>query len=282
MNDTACYGPNVVLQRHDSMNVAGSILRPGYSLARFGMTTERPRCASVDELLRAVERGAYDASGRFVTECRVPEYSTVPDVLCVRVYGDSFTRHMLQAVSMITRNDLLNGGFARKNVACVCDGQFSEHPVCRRHVAYPFPCASHWYDSVVVCDGACRGRPRVLWVQGGLHYGYDAHKFARVMSQYVAQTKPGDRLFTAGGQFQSAEADRKYPNQRASSMLAFNRKVRNMTQQHGGAFVDFAPVTDPHYAKTSDGVHFLTAVNYFKARVFLALLHLVASGATVP
>ena len=33
MNDTACYGPNVVLQRHDSMNVASSILRPDYSLA---------------------------------------------------------------------------------------------------------------------------------------------------------------------------------------------------------------------------------------------------------
>ena len=49
-------------------------------------------------------------------------------------------------------------------------------------------------------------------------------------------------------------------------------------------FVDFVPFTNhPKITDgtwTADGVHLLTSMNYAKARIFMALLHLAAEQAT--
>ena len=71
----------------------------------------------------------------------------------------------------------------------------------------------------------------------------------------------------------SADADRVFPWQRRERVVEFNREARVAAEAAGGRFVDLAPATEGARA-TSDGVHYLTAVNLVKARIFIALLHM--------
>ena len=68
-------------------------------------------------------------------------------------------------------------------------------------------------------------------------------------------------------------ADRVFPWQRRERVVEFNREARVAAEAAGGRFVDLAPATEGARA-TSDGVHYLTAVNLVKARIFIALLHM--------
>ena len=55
--------------------------------------------------------------------------------------------------------------------------------------------------------------------------------------------------------------------------LPSDAPTRVAAEAAGGRFVDLAPATEGARA-TSDGVHYLTAVNLVKARIFIALLHM--------
>ena len=77
----------------------------------------------------------------------------------------------------------------------------------------------------------------------------------------------------SGAHFQTADTDRVFPWQRRERVVEFNRVARVATEAAGGRFVDLAPATEGARA-TSDGVHYLTAVNLVKARIFIALLHM--------
>ena len=85
---------------------------------------------------------------------------------------------------------------------------------------------------------------------------------------------PADNLGCFGrAHFQTADADRVFPWQRRERVVEFNREARVAAEAAGGRFVDLAPATEGARA-TSDGVHYLTAVNLVKARIFIALLHM--------
>ena len=56
-------------------------------------------------------------------------------------------------------------------------------------------------------------------------------------------------------------------------VVGSNREARVAAGAAGGRFVDLAPATGGA-RNTSDGVHYLTAVDLVKARIFLALLHM--------
>ena len=285
VDNRGCFGPNVVLP-----SMQGGRFGPGnaalrrnlpplrrYSLRNFSLRSDAPICASVDALVKAAAAGRYDGSGAFVTDCTIPTRSNLPRLPCVRVFGDSTTRHMLQTASMVLKDDFVSGGFVEPNPACVCDGQLSEHKMCRNQslIAYPFPCRSAWYDSHLSCETRCASsRPRFVWLQGGFHHKLNATRFAAEIHREAKRLKRGgDALFVSGAHFQTADADRVFPWQRRERVVEFNREARVAAEAAGGRFVDLAPATEGARA-TSDGVHYLTAVNLVKARIFIALLHM--------
>lgn len=287
MDNRACYGPNAVIPRDTPNGIKLPAVRPRYSLQNFSLSAGAPPCATTDELVRAVEEGKYDGSGTFVTRCTIPVHGRLPrSRTCLQVEGDSFNRQMLIAVSMVLKDDFVSGGFDAPNAACVCDGQFSEHSVCRRNLSYPFPCESVWYDSYTRCQRPaakarwrerCRGRPKFVWLQGGLHVGLNAARFAPTIRAFAGRLERTDRLLISGAHIQTAEADKRFPEQREARVREFNREVRRHAERAGAHFVDFAPLTEGRgTALSSDGVHYLTSVNLAKARIFLALLHMEA------
>ena len=293
-----CHGPNLVLPRV-AAPVSLPSLRCQYSLSRFALSTEAPACATVDALVNATATGRYDSDGRFVTDCTIPTYASLPrGGRCVHIMGDSYTRHMLQTVSMVLKDNFVSGGFERPNANCLCDGQFSELEPCRRNVSFPFPCTSVEYDSRLTCrsrrcSNAVRtrrgGEAAFVWLQGGLHYlqgplprsGRPSLRapvksfLAAIRTTAHRHVHANDRFFVSGLHFQTPAADRVFPHQRRALAQEFNRQARRVTEEVGGRFVDFSTVADGDEARgTSDGVHYLTSANLVKARIFLALLHM--------
>jgi len=294
MNNQDCYGPNVVLPRNEA-SVRLPSLRCQYSLSKLALSSDGPVCATIDALVNATATGYYDRDGHFITGCRIPMENRLPRTdPCVHIRGDSFTRHMLQAVSMILKGNFVSGAFKRPNVNCLCDGQFSEHPKCRRNYSFPFPCTLAIFESRVVCGShhphcthpgstmqAKHDKAAFVWFQGGLHYlekygERAADAFAKAIRTIAKRkVRKADHFFVSGLHFQTPAADKVFPHQRRELALEFNRQARRVTDEVGGRFVDFATVADGNeFRGTSDGVHYLTSANLLKARIFLALLHM--------
>lgn len=111
-------------------------------------------------------------------------------------------------------------------------------------------------------------------VRSDIHHKLNATRFAAEIHREANRLKGGGgALFVSGAHFQTADADRVFPWQRRERVVEFNREARVAAEAAGGRFVDLAPATEGARA-TSDGVHYLTAVNLVKARIFIALLHM--------
>ena len=82
------------------------------------------------------------------SRCHVPFIPPNSDRACeilnkfshVILDGDSLTRHLRQTLIMVLRGDWTNGAMMTNNTRtlskCKCDGQYSEHPVCRINDPY--------------------------------------------------------------------------------------------------------------------------------------------------
>ena len=268
-SNSVCYSQNVVVQRSDHIYLTQPVLR-NYSLIDFKIRAPRP-CESSTQLILAINEGYYSTeNGTFVMSCQIPEQRYLPKV-CVRNYGDSLTRHMLITVSMIQSDNFVSGGHSPPKVACLCDGQYSEHPECRRGLKLPR----------FICTKEAK---QIFWFQGGLHDNANSTLFLahRVTPVLEKLWRPGDTILITGMHRQTTEADLRYPLQNESRARSFNDDMKIFANSIGGLFIDFMSLTAGQLDYTSDGVHFLTSVNLVKAQVFLALLNFEEKNNTVP
>lgn len=139
-----------------------------------------------------------------------------------------------------------------------------------RHV-YQIPCGATEQAIGALSLAPVNGRSRST---ADIHHKLNATRFAAEIHREANRLKGGGgALFVSGAHFQTADADRVFPWQRRERVVEFNREARVAAEAAGGRFVDLAPATEGARA-TSDGVHYLTAVNLVKARIFIALLHM--------
>ena len=228
--------------------------------------------------------------------CTVPEFSsqraceTLAGFKSIFLGGSSLTRHMLQALHMITTGNLIRGAFHdATNVShdCWCDGQFSEALKCRLqrdlHAArrlcggtVPFEFAHDMelpripgvrepirWDQIIC--GTTLGRlplsakPAFIWLHAGPQmHSNSARAWNDVVQPAIQQIRAhsnacGRKVVVAfaGIDSQSRVLDRKYPNQRREAAASFNAELGRKCRMHGVWHVDFANLT--LNAQTSDG-----------------------------
>ena len=156
---------NVVLHRNDAENYVGGEQERVWSVTNYTFHTAQPHCQSTQQLLDALHYGQrhpvpgheFNSSGRERAQvewaqswfepsgCSLRWYES--DEICgifdrfshVVMAGDSLSRHVNQGLYMLMTDDLRYGGLPRLSRQkglfdrCQCDGQFSEHSVCREY-----------------------------------------------------------------------------------------------------------------------------------------------------
>ena len=158
---------------------------------------------------------SYDQSVFITSGCsywfRLPSKSA-PFYRCFLMvfwFGDSLTRHAVQGLMMLWTEDLVYGAIPRLTPLtqlydrCKCDGQFSEHDLCRNHSigsewflpdprmyglcvvnpSHRFSFSYSWMYPDRVLDTFCSDdpRPRFVMVQGGIHSQSNA---SRTINEY--------------------------------------------------------------------------------------------------
>ena len=218
---------NVVLHRNDNENIEGGEQKREWSVTPLTFATTQPHCNTTHQLLHALRYGVrrplpgyeFSTVGRERARvewakswfepagCSLRWYS--PDEICgvfnryshVVLAGDSLTRHLHQALYMMLTGDLRYGGLPRLSWqrglfdSCQCDGQFSEHSVCREYdqsmfnmtdtrvygvcthtdtrfalhalLTYDFPWSESELMAALCSDDP---RPRFFMVSGHAHY----------------------------------------------------------------------------------------------------------------
>ena len=288
-----------------------------WSFTPLSFTTVGQNCSTIDQVQDAIRFGVRTSSNFVPHGCDIHLFS--PPEACsilskfshVTFIGDSLTRHHYQGTLMILRGDLRNGaaalltsdaeGYYEK---CQCDGQFSEHALCRKlnynmftitdphaqRLCFDSPSFQMrdlevWQRQTAtnaqnMLKHMCSSdpRPRVLVLQGGLHFDSDPNKtLNRLICPYLNASETlrstcDFRLYVIwmGLTSQSKEADRKYPRQ--SYARKNNDQLETVILQHDPRIIVVDYVNLTIGALDSDGVHFLSDVNLFRATSILSIL----------
>jgi hypothetical protein len=220
---------------------------------------------------------------------------------------------ILMALSNNLRNGSLVGE-NKQGVSCECDNQSSEHKMCRQYPKKFFEYRPHeiglcpnlnqgpddepffvvynpnnirkpvykFPPSINCTDPASKS---ILVIsQGGVHYRYNEQKtyrsyirkfFEDPVIQTCAQERKAMFVFL-GYSAQSAISDGPFPHQSANIGLPFDIKMRELIQKdkyNNLVMVEWYNFTAG--AMYTDGLHFATNVNYFRAQYLVALLDLM-------
>lgn len=228
--------------------------------------------------------------------------------------GDSLVRHTVQALWMALSGDWAGGGLPHDSSKelydqCVCDGQFSEHVVCREYDESMFnmgdvrahrlchgqqPWSMHFYNAYdKPCESGCftdlchaDPRDRLVLIAGGLHFKVNAQhtitKFieptldALQQQQRQCQHKYKVRVVWMGLSVQMRELDGPYPHQSREWTRLFNQQVENHFAIRRGFAVNAFDVWNmTEGAASSDGQHFLSDVNLQKSMYLVNLMQLL-------
>jgi hypothetical protein len=328
-----CVVNNYVLARGDSYGTVHESKQPysisNYTFVKFHNDTT---CSSLSTTLQAIKYGTrrwIDPSKQsapslfreqfqsyFIPyKCDLPYLSTHEACSIMSQYsyiftiGDSFTRHLRQALLIMLRRDLILGGIETFNkhgddspFDCRCDGQFSEHAHCRQNDNYfntmtprdlnlcselpdkdQFQFNFEWNFTSVDCSQE-QTKSVLLLLQGGAHFETNV---VPTMDYFVIphMDHPNIRRCAALNKLrvlwiaftsQSRSMDQKYPHQSRENATAFNQKMNAKVQKYipNITIVDWWNLTSD--AQTSDGFHFLTDVNIQKANHFLHVIKYLA------
>jgi hypothetical protein len=328
-----CSIKNEILDRGDNYGTFHESKQP-YSLSSYTFATfhYKLKCSSLPETLRAIKYGTrkwLDPSKQnapsLVREkfksyfipyrCDLPYLSShdacsiMSQFSHIFTIGDSFTRHLRQALLITLRRDLILGGIETRNkynndnpFDCRCDGQFSEHAHCRQNDHFfdsmsprdlnicseltdedQFHFNFEWNWTSVDCSQV-NTKPVLLLLQGGAHFATDVkptmdyfvipHMDHPNIRQCMSQKKL--RVIWIDFTAQSRSLDNKYPHQSRENALEFNKKMNRKVQEAipGVTIIDWWNLTAD--AQTSDGLHFLTDVNLQKANHFLHVINYLA------
>ena len=323
-DDANCSVTNIVLDRTNN----DAIVHP-YSVSNFTFANFHKRsCSSLDETQLAIRNGTrkwvngIHESLPPLEKQKFPSYFVPfgcnlqfnsPVEICETLnkyshfilQGDSLSRQMMQGLLILLTNDLALGGTSKYLAIqdeCMCDGQFSEHKLCREYVNYP--------TGIHVCEASrdiesksvkisvdlqkknvgsmlenvnCSGpneRGIIYTLQGGAHHGVNPESFFRARIQPLLnnpnfikcrELKKLKLIWLSYGA-QSRELDDKYPHQSRENGILFNSAIeRELKRQiEDVVIVDWLWLTSE--AQTSDGFHFLTDVNIVKANLFIHIL----------
>ena len=183
---------------------------------------EQYSCNSIKKLTTALKNARYYVNGsrkRLHIDCKTIPYDTSAlSRSCIDIRGDSFTRHMLQTVSMIKTGNFASGGRKRHAEMCMCDGQFSEHIGCRSNLNMPLKCSIAPGKTICFSSKGCVNRTRLVWIQHGPKQIAHPERF----SNQLESTSDRDVLVVIGAVSQTKEADNKFPLQSYARSLSFN------------------------------------------------------------
>ena len=318
-----CKYINVVVPRGDGVHTDGKAVRP-WSLhpgSYANLEEAQPFCWEVDDLLASLQLGIRTHAQGDLSDlemektsltsflpntCSFKWYSS--EEICqilsrfsqVRLLGDSFLRHVGQALFMLLRDDYKYGGLPlllgnpRVYDSCRCDGQFSEHALCRfvegmsftdhrqygvcpgtpvQPFAVTYTHSEHY--TLELNQSACAedSRPIFILISGGSHYKHDATQTVQeVVEPVMAQVRearlacPHMTIHVAwmGMGAQSRSLDDRYPHQRREWTASFNDEIAQYwLEKHNVKTFDVWNLTKN--APTSDGYHHLSDVNIVKA-----------------
>ena len=235
----------------------------------------------------------------------------------IYMIGDSMMRHVHHALLMILRDDWQYGSLPLKlekleqYERCHCDGQFSEHDLCRQHLpdtatmndprqfgvcmgssSRPFALHSREVSlyggyKLIWDNSTCADLDRPVFIFMGLGAGVQFHHEAqRAISDGIlplmaeideaAGACPRVKFHKAfiGLHAQSRNLDHRYAFQARELTVHFNVEVsRYLREEHAMDYFD--PWNLTKNAPTSDGYHQLSDVNLVKAMYLLNYLDLL-------
>ena len=223
----------------------------------------------------------------------------------VVIDGDSLGRHTAQALMMILTQDLVLGSFPRATQKstdilnrCRCDGQFSEHQICRDYdqgrlmpidprdygicthlpsnVVRLYHGLASALNSPIFCNND--SRPILIILNSGAHYQSSAQKtieeFINVTHQQLLAIQKSCEwplrlnFIWTGLNAQSRALDLLYPAQSREKAQEFNQVVdKYVASTFGMIPINFLNLTKD--AAASDGYHYLSDVNLYKANAIL-------------
>lgn len=249
--------------------------------------------------------------------CRVQWYTPQEACEVISQYsdvvfaGDSLVRHTVQGLWMALSGDWAGGGLPHDSPKelydqCVCDGQFSEHIVCRNYDESMFnmvdvrghrlchgqqPWSMRFYNAYDKACGAdcfadmCHGDPRdrLVLIAGGLHFKVDANNAINSFIEptlNALQQQQRDcphryrvHVVWVGLSVQVRELDAQYPHQSRERALVFNKHIEDHFMARRGFTVTTLDVWNmTEDAASSDGQHFLSDVNLQKAMYVVNLM----------
>jgi hypothetical protein len=326
-----CQKQNLVLDRKDNLGTGHKAERP-YSVTNltFANNLNGQECSSLNATLLAIQNGSrrwMNASHQtlppleqeefpsyFVpSRCDLP-YLSAPQLCAVLnkfshiiTIGDSLTRHFRQALFIALKRDLVLGGIEstvksgpNNPYQCRCDGQFSEHKICRQNngfftsmmprdlelcshlpegEAFQFSDRAHW-DQMDCSNPKYKGA--VFMLQGGVHFKTNASMtLAKLVDpilnhptfQKCLQLNKIRVVWVSYGA-QSRQLDEKYPLQTRENAKKFNLMMEQellMKRSRANiSIIDWWTLTAE--AQTSDGFHFLTDINLVKVNHFVHVI----------
>jgi len=228
-------------------------------------------------------------------------------------------RQIHHALLMLLKDDFqygavpLNLDDINQYEKCQCDGQFSEHALCRSNLASTATMsdprqfamcmgssARHFslYNKeraesppeqaykMMWDNGACAqlDRPIVVFLGAGSFHGHGAHDTIHDVIEPLLHEVREAALACEHIQFhvayvglgaQSRTLDTRYPWQKREPTAEFNEEVSGfLRMKHGLSTFDVWNLTKD--APTSDGYHHLSDVNLIKAQYFLSYLSMLA------
>jgi hypothetical protein len=328
-----CVANNEVLDRGDNYGTVHESRLP-YSISNYTFSTfhNKSICSSLPETLQAIKYGTrkwIDPTKQYAPslvrekfqsyfvpdQCDLPYLSAqeacsiMSQFSHVFTIGDSFTRHLRQALLITLRRDLILGGIEaldkhRENnpYDCRCDGQFSEHAHCRQN--------DHFFDEMTPRDlNLCSELPDkdqfqfnfewnwtsvdcsqtgtksvLLLLQAAAHFAIDVYP---TMNYFVIPhldhpniRRCADlnklRVLWVAFSSQSRSLDKRYPHQSRENATLFNEEMNAQVQEAipNVTIIEWWNLTLD--AQTSDGFHFLTDVNLLKANHFLHVIKYLA------
>lgn len=198
--------------------------------------------------------------------------------------GDSFTRHMIQALWMILRGNLACSLDLNICLKCACDGTFSEHIRCRygpptTQLISRSMCPNTTFQMfhVRLSDNNPTlfeddPRPKLFFLQGGIHFSSDVNQtWNQFLEPWLFRISNSSRIIYTGLHANSVRNDGIYPHQSRPKVRQFSVGMEKKLEPFQNVvFLDFFNLT--RNARSTDGQHYVSDVNLYKAMVFLNLL----------
>jgi len=288
-------------------------IRPWSIMNRtFQSNFDFPECETLSESLESIRLGTRygqpeDGTSHFISKsCRLRYYPA--DDACkamsrfshVYFVGDSITRGVSNGLRTLLLGDFVYGAIPQQMVKahlyekCICDGQFSEHDLCRgeddvhqfddprsMHACYdspPFRFQYVFHSKPPKINWLCGSdpRPRFIQYQIGAHVGVQADSANKLFENFLVQLEEVRTkcpfqavIFFTGMNAQDSALDVRFPHQSRNAALKYNAQVHSRAAALGAIVIDWFNMTLD--APSADGYHFLTEVNVLKAAHFMRL-----------